>query len=106
MSFRKGDFWTDERFALVENILPGRPGTSGKRAKDNRMFLEAVFYVAREGIPWTQLPKRFGNWQSSHTRYIRWRTKGVWPGVFTALRRAGEAEYRWKNDRIEQRMKV
>ena len=69
------------------------------------MFLEAVFYVAREGIPWTWLPKRFGNWQSAHTRYIRWRTKGVWPAVFSELSRAKQTDYRWKNDVIEHRGK-
>ncbi|NEP79889.1 MAG: transposase [Okeania sp. SIO3B3] len=43
------------------NLLPGREGTVGRTAKDNPLFVEAVLYRYRAGIPWRDLPERFGD---------------------------------------------
>ena len=40
-------------------------------AKGNRFFVEAVVYRYWEGIPWRDLPKRFGNFRVIHTRHMR-----------------------------------
>ena len=40
----------------IQNLLPGRFGTVGRTAKDNRLFVEAVLYRYRAGIPWRDLP--------------------------------------------------
>ena len=42
-------------------MLPGRPSDHGGVARDNRFFVSAVWYVAKTGIPWRDLPARFGN---------------------------------------------
>lgn len=42
---------TDEQFAHIELLLPGRPGTSGRNARDNRNFINAVLWIARTGAP-------------------------------------------------------
>ena len=42
-------------------MLPGRKGSEGRPAKDNRLFVEAVLYRYRAGIPWRDLPERFGD---------------------------------------------
>ncbi len=39
---------------------------------DNRLFVEAVLYRYRAGIPWRDLPERFGTWKKVHTRFGRW----------------------------------
>ena len=41
------------------DLLPGRPGTVGVTAKDNRLFVEAVLYRLRAGLPWRDFPERF-----------------------------------------------
>ena len=45
----------DDQSARIENLLPGREGTVGVTAKDNRLFVEAVLYRYRAGIPWRDL---------------------------------------------------
>ena len=47
---------TDAEWERIEHLLPGRPGQTGWLAKDNRLFLDAVLYVGRTGIPWRDLP--------------------------------------------------
>jgi transposase len=42
-------------------MLPGREGHVGVTAKNNRLFVEAVLYRYRAGIPWRDLPERFGD---------------------------------------------
>jgi transposase len=49
----------------------------GVTAKDNRLFVEAVLYRYRSGIPWRDLPERFGDFRVVHTRFSRWSKTGV-----------------------------
>ncbi len=57
----------------------------GHTAKDNRIFLEAVLYRYRTGIPWQDLPERFGDWKNTHRRWRKWSVAGVWQKVFKNL---------------------
>jgi transposase len=69
----------------IEGLLPGQPGQHGKAAKDNRLFVDAVLWVAETGAPCRDLPGRFGNWNSAWRRFDRRSNKGVWQRVFEAL---------------------
>jgi len=62
-------------------------------AKDNRRFIEAVLYRYRAGIPWRDLPERFGNFRVIHTRFGRWAKTGVWARVFKHLAADADNEY-------------
>lgn len=75
----------DNEWEQIENILPGRPGTVGKPATNNRDFLNAVVWIARTGAPWRDLPERYGNWNSIWRRFRRWAITGVWDKVFETL---------------------
>ena len=80
----------DDQWERIEGLLPGREGHVGVTAKDNRLFVEAVLYRYRAGIPWRDLPERFGAWKKVHTRFGRWARTGVRARVFAHL--AGEAD--------------
>lgn len=75
----------DDPWERIEELLPGRKETVGVTAKDNRLFVEAVIYRYRAGIPWRDLPEPFGHWSVVHTRFSRWAERGVWEKVFKAL---------------------
>ena len=79
----------DELWTAVAPILPGKEGDPGCHGRDNRLFLEGVFWIARTGSPWRDLPAEFGKWYTTYTRYHRWEKKGVWPRVIEALREQG-----------------
>jgi transposase len=75
----------DEDWERIADLLPGQPGQPGVTAKDNRLFLNAVLWIAKTGAPWRDLPERFGPWNSVWRRFDRWARKGVWQRVFDAL---------------------
>ena len=83
----------DDQWERIKNLLPGRDDTVGVTAKDNRLFVEAVLYRYRAGIPWRDLPERFGNWSVVHTRFSRWAVSGVWLNVFKHLATDADNEY-------------
>jgi transposase len=62
----------DDQWDRIKDVLPGRRGHVGVTAKDNRRFVEAVLYRYRAGIPWRDLPERFGDPIKVHTRFSRW----------------------------------
>ena len=68
---------TDRQYKRIEPLLTGKPSDPGRTGNDNRMTLEGIFYVMRTGIPWRDLPSRFGNWNSVYQRFRRWKKYGV-----------------------------
>lgn len=83
----------DDQWDRIKDILPGREESVGVTAKDNRLFVEAVLYRYRAGIPWRDLPERFGDFRVIHTRHTRWSEKGVWKKVFEILAKDADNEY-------------
>lgn len=83
----------DDQWARIKDFLPGREGHVGVTAKDNRLFVEAVLYRYRAGLPWRDLPERFGPWKAVHTRFSRWARAGVWERVFKHLAADADNEY-------------
>ena len=73
----KRDALRDDQWQRIEHLLPGRVGTARVTAKDNRLFVEAVLYRYRAGIPWRDLPERFGDFRVIHTHHMRWSKRGV-----------------------------
>jgi transposase len=74
-------------------MLPGQSGHRGATAADNRLFVDAVLYRYRAGVPWRDLPERFGDWNNTHRRFSRWAEKGVWQRIFELLAADADNEY-------------
>jgi transposase len=72
---------TDSDWEKVRPHFPKRtrPGTG-------RLFLEAVIFKARTGIPWRDLPERFGDWNATFRRFSRWSERGFFETLRLALR--------------------
>lgn len=83
----------DDQWKKIELLLPGREGYLGATAKDNRLFVEAVLYRYRAGIPWRDLPERFGDFRVIHTRFSRWSKNGVFEHIFKILSQDSDNEY-------------
>ncbi len=83
----------DDQWERIKDLLPGRDGHVGVTADDNRLFVEAVLYRYRAGIPWRDLPERFGDFRVIHTRHMRWSRSGVWQRVFKHLAEEADNEY-------------
>jgi transposase len=70
----------------------------GAPARDNRLFIDAVLYRYRAGIPWRDLPERFGDFRMVHLRHMRWDCRGVWKRIFDAL--ALESRSAWRSNDV------
>jgi transposase len=84
---------SDRVWTLLEPHLPGREGTWGGIAQDNRRFINAVFWILRTGAPWRDLPPDYGGWSNTHRRFIRWRDKGIWEGLLEQL--VNDPDFEW-----------
>ncbi len=83
----------DDQWNRIKDMLPGRPGSVGVTAVDNRLFVEALLYRYRAGIPWRDLPERFGDAKNVHRRFSRWAKRGVWSSAFRDLAADADNEY-------------
>jgi len=75
---------TDAQWAKMEPLCLGKPTDPGRTGGDNRLFLEAVLWIARTGSPWRDLPPTFGNWNTVFKRYRDWVQAGVFRRIFDA----------------------
>jgi len=80
---------SDKDWEKIKHLLPGKEGDPGRTAADNRLFVNAVIYVLRTGIPWADLPERYGNPNSVWRRFNRWCAAGIWEQIVQSL---GEPE--------------
>lgn len=70
---------------IRDRFPPERKPQGGRPGKSNREMLNAILYWLSTGIPWRDLPERFGPWQSVYSRFRAWTKAGVWENILTAL---------------------
>jgi len=59
-------------------------GPAARRAMIARL-LKGIFFVLRTGIPWHDLPERYGPYTMIYNRFDRWARAGVWERLFETL---------------------
>ena len=84
---------SDKVWELLMPLLPGQRGQWGGIAKDNRNFINAVFWILRTRAPWRDLPSSYGKWGTVHQRFRRWRNAGIWEKILEVL--INEPDYEW-----------
>lgn len=83
----------DDEWERLKSVLPPEQGRRGKPAKvATRTFMNAIFYIAKTGAPWRDLPERFGPWKTIHNRFTRWNAKGVFEKVLKVLAKDADNE--------------
>jgi len=76
---------TDEQWTKIEPLIPRqRPGPKG--ILGDRNFVDAVVFRLKTGVPWRDLPQRFGPWKSIYNRFNNWAKAGVWTRIFEEIR--------------------
>jgi len=74
------DDWA-HTLAVFRACLPRR----GRKAEDDRRFLEALHFFTVENVRWRALPERFGPWNSVWKRFDRLSKAGVFEAFFDTL---------------------
>jgi transposase len=75
----------DDQWARMEPHCLGKPSDPGRSGKDNRLFVEAVLWIARTGSPWRDLPPLFGKWNTVFKRFRDWVKGDVFKRLFDAV---------------------
>jgi transposase len=75
----------DEEWERLRSLLPSNPGRGGRWA-DHRATINGVFWRARTGCPWRDMPAEYGNWVTVYKRHNRWSQDGTWAAVLDRLR--------------------
>ena len=81
---------TDEQWQRLELLLPRPKGRHGKRG--DRDFLNAVIFIAKTGMPWRDLPDRFGPWKTVFNRFADWCRREVFDKILNALAQDADNE--------------
>src|ERR1700730_2227408 len=81
------------QWGRIKDLLPGQEGHVGGNAADNLLFVDAVLYRYRTGVPWRDLPARFGDWNIVYQRFNRWAKSGVFDRIFKLLASDADNEY-------------
>ncbi len=84
---------TDAQWARMEPHCLGKASDPGRSGGDNRLFLEAVLWIARTGSPWRDLPASFGKWNPVFKRYSDWVKAGVFKRIFEVVSDDPDMEY-------------
>ena len=83
----------DDQWDRIKDMFPGRAGHVGVTARNNRLFIDAVLYRYRTGIPWRDLPEQYGDFRNVHRRFSRWAEKGIWARLLSVLAQEADTEY-------------
>lgn len=86
----RGDL-TDAQWAVIEPLLPtpasrGRPPTRSRRE-----LIDGVRWRVRTGVPWRDIPARYGPWPTIYGLFRRWQRDGTWQAILTALQARADA---------------
>lgn len=76
---------TDQQWETIKDLLPGKVGDPGRTAANNRLFVNSILFVLKTGIPWDDLPSRFGKPNTVWKRFDRWCKRGVWKRLLVTL---------------------
>jgi transposase len=80
---------TDAQWAKLAPLLP--PHQAGRPRQDDRRILNGILWKLATGVPWRDLPERYGPWQTVYTRFWRWTRAGVWDTLFAAVQQQADA---------------
>lgn len=82
-----------EQWVRIALLLPGKASDCGDTAKDNRLFIEGVLWIARTGSPLRDLPREYGHWHRVYVRCNHRSYKGILQQIFEAVVGDPDLEY-------------
>ncbi|WP_307134332.1 IS5 family transposase [Streptomyces aurantiacus] len=79
----RGDL-TNREWLLLEPHLPPAGGRGG-RWNDHRTVVNGILFRVRTGVPWRDLPERYGPWKTVYERHRRWSADGTWDRILQSV---------------------
>lgn len=82
---------TDIQWNRIKDFFPVN-GKRGNQWKDHRPIVDGMIWVLKTGVPWRDLPERFGPWKTVYERFRLWSQSGLWQKIISELQADFEAE--------------
>jgi transposase len=76
---------SDDAWGLFERFILAVRAPNGRKPLNHRLVLDGIFWIARTGSPWRDLPEEFGKWSSVYRQFRRWTLAGLWEQIMEAL---------------------
>lgn len=77
---------TDEQWGLIADLFPTANFKTGRRPRDRREILDAIFWTLRTGSPWRDLPVEYGPWSTVWDFFDKWTKDGTFERMLRRLR--------------------
>ncbi|MEV7003993.1 transposase [Streptomyces sp. NPDC093982] len=75
---------TDDQWLRLEAVLPPL-SVMGRKPRDRRQVFNGIWWRARTGSSWRDIPERYGPWETAYTHFRRWQIDGTWSCVLKKL---------------------
>ena len=79
------------QWQLIRDLFPP-PKATGRKRRDPRQMLNAIFWILCSGASWRDLPERYGPWQSAYHWYRIWTNDGTFDRILERLQVRLKAE--------------
>lgn len=63
----------------------------GRKPRDRRQCFDGIWWRARTGSPWRDVPERYRPWETAYTLFRRWQIDGTWAAVLKKLKVKADA---------------
>jgi transposase len=83
---------TDAQWERLTPLLPPQKPQTGRPNHDHRRIINGILFRLKTGIPWRDLPERYGPWETVYSRYRRWQQAGIWQRILSELQAQADAE--------------
>jgi transposase len=87
--------WTvraDRRGVHEDRAATAVDGAAARRAVgDHRQVINGILFRVRSGVPWRDVPERYGPWKTLYKRFARWEADGTWARIEAVLQTDADA---------------
>ncbi|MFI5808536.1 IS5 family transposase [Streptomyces sp. NPDC051561] len=80
----RGDL-TDAQWVRLEALLPQGKKPGRPPIWTRRQLIDGIRFRTRTGVPWRDVPERYGPWARSYDLFRRWQRDGTWQRIFSEL---------------------
>ena len=81
---------TDAAWEKIAPLLPA-DARRGQQWRDHRTVLNGILWKLSTGVPWRDLPERYGPWSTCHARLLRWQRDGTWARILGLVQQHSDA---------------
>ena len=75
---------------MIAPLSPRDP-RRGQKWRDHRTVLNGIPWKLSTGVPWRDVPARYGPWQTLHARLLRWQRDGTWERLLAHVQQYSDA---------------